>query len=234
MNKIAKTINIYLIAEMQRPDMTVPFAYLNPYIQNKMIKICPAEEAVAFTDVYLSPEFVTADNEEEFIDIFGINLSANIELTGTENDDFIVRINELGEIEIELEVNLEDTNSYGEFVTVIENEDIDLVVEELGETEETQESSSEESDITSVTAQVLTEAELEDEEGPEWVVHYDLNSTNESLTEAEELEDSTSDIITAPDIETAVKYAEQNARVKAKEDPKWSDAEVVSIKKKNQ
>lgn len=215
--------------------MTVPFAYLKPYIQNKMIKICPAEEVVEFTDVYLSHEFVTVDNEEEFINIFGINLSANIELTGTENDDFVVRVNELGEIEIELEVNLEDTNSYGEFVTVIENEDTDLVVEELSETgaEEVEEPSDEESDISSVKAEVLTEAELEDEEGPEWIVHYDLDSTNESLTESEDdAAPEHVDTITAPDIETAVKYAEQNARMKAREDSKWSDAEVISIKKK--
>ena len=47
------------------------------------------------------------------------------------------------------------------------------------------------------------------------------------------IDSNVTDIITAPDIETAVKYAEQNARIKAKEDPKWHDAEIVSIKKKN-
>ena len=228
MTMLAKTINIYLIAEMQRPDMTIPFAYLKPYIEDKKIKITPHDSSVTFTDVYLASEFVSADNQEEFIRIFGINLSANIELHGTENEDFTVRINDLGEIEINLEINLEDTNSYGEFVAVAENEDIDLV-----EQSETHSDIEEEPGIESVSAEVITEAELDDDDGPSWIISYSLSNTNESLNEEEEIDSNITDIITAPDIETAVKYAEQNARIKAKEDPKWHDAEVVSIKKKN-
>ena len=235
MNKIAKTINIYLIAEMQRPDLSSSFDYMT-YIEDRKIKIIPSGPETIFTDVYLFPEFVTAVNEEEFIKIFGINLSANIELNGTENDDYHVIVDELGQIVITLDVNLEDTNSYGEFVEVIENKDIDLVEaaeEELSKPLDSEET--EEPEISSVTAEVLTEAELEDEEGPEWIIHYDLGATNESLTEAEDSEmPEHVDTIIAPDIETAVKYAEQNARIKAKEDARWTDAEVVSIKKKNQ
>ena len=235
MNKIAKTINIYLIAEMQRPDLSASFSYMT-YIEDKKIKIIPTGTETVFTDVYLSSEFVSISNEEEFIKIFGINLSAAIELNGTENDDYHVTVDELGQIVITLDVNLEDTNSYGEFVEVVENKDADLVVEELAETapEDVEETSEEEPDISSVTAEVLTEAELEDEEGPEWVVHYDLDGVNESLTESEDtITPEHVDTITAPDIETAVKYAEQNARVKAKDDAKWADAEVISIRKKN-
>lgn len=234
MNKIAKTINIYLIAEMQRAELNHSFAY-TPYIEDRKIKIIPNGTETVFTDVYLSPNFVTVDNEEEFIRICSINLSANIELNGTENDDYHVTVDELGQIVITLDVNLEDTNSYGEFVEVIENKDIDLVEEAEKQLGEFVDKEGEEPDIESVTAEVLTEAELEDEEGPEWLITYSLDTTNESLTEAEETEAPEHiDTITAPDIETAVKYAEQNARVKAKEDSKWSDAEVVSIKKKKQ
>lgn len=231
MEKIAKTINIYLIAEMHRPDMNSSFAYMT-YIEDRKIKIIPTGLNTEFTDVYLSSEFVTANNEEEFTKIFGINLSANIELHGTENDDYHVSIDDLGEIIITLDINLEDTNSYGEFIEVIENDSADLVVENIDLTAE--KDSKEELDLESISAEVLTEAELEDEEGPQWVIHYDLKATNESLTEAED--DTTPehiDTIIAPDIETAVKYAEQNARVKSKDDPKWNDAEVISIKKKN-
>lgn len=231
MNKIAKTINIYLITEMQRVDMTKSFNYMI-YIEDCKIKIIPTGVDTRFTDVYLASEFVTANNEEEFIKIFGINLTANIELNGTENDDYHVTVDELGQIVITLDVNLEDTDSYGDFIEVIENKEADLVVESIEDKENV-----EEPDIESISAEVLTEAELDDEEGPQWVVNYDLNITNESLNEADEVdvaESSTTDIITAPDIETAVKYAEQNARLKAREDSKWSDAEVVSIKKKNQ
>lgn len=232
MNKIAKTINIYLIAEMQRLDMNKSFDYMT-YIEDRKIKIIPTGVDAQFTDVYLSSEFVTANNEEEFIKIFGINLTANIELNGTENDDYHVTVDELGQIIITLDVNLENTNSYGEFVEVIENKDIDLVEEAEKQLGEFVDKEAEEPDIESVTAEVLTEAELEDEEGPEWLITYSLDTTNESLTEAEETEaPEHTDTITAPDIETAVKYAEQNARVKAKEDSRWADAEVVSIKKK--
>ncbi len=234
MNKIAKTINIYLIAEMQRAKLNHSFAY-TPYIEDRKIKIIPNGIETVFTDVYLASEFVTANNEEDFIKIFGINLTANIELNGTENDDYHVIVDELGQIVIILDVNLEDTNSYGEFVEVIENKDINLVEEAEKQLGEFVDKETEEPDIESVTAEVLTEAELEDEEGPEWLITYSLDKTNESLTEAEETDvPEHIDTITAPDIETALKYAEQNARVKAKEDSRWSDAEVVSIKKKNQ
>lgn len=233
MTMLAKTINIYLIAEMQRPEMTTSFSYLKPYIEDRKIKITPQDSSVTFTDVYLASEFVTADNQEEFIRIFGINLSANIELHGTENEDFIVRINDLGEIEINLEINLEDTDSYGEFVAVAENKDIDLVEEEAETDAELSAEFNENLDSESVTAEVINEAELDDEEGPSWVINYSLSETNESLTEDEQIDSTISDIINAPDIETAVKYAEQNARIKAKDDPKWHNAEVISIKKKN-
>ena len=233
MNKIAKTINIYLIAEMQRPRLSASFDYMI-YIEDKKIKIIPTGSETIFTDVYLSSEFVTVSNEEEFIKIFGINLSANIELNGTENDDYHVAVDDLGQIVITLDINLEDTNSYGEFVEVIENKDIDLVEEaekKLGEFIDKEEIAPESIDTESITAEVIEEDIDDTEDDPEWLVTYDIH---EALTEAEgEESPSNMHIINAPDIETAVKYAEQNARIKAKEDDKWQDAEIVSIKKKS-
>ena len=240
MTNIAKTINIYLIAEMHRPDLTKSFDYMI-YLENRSIKIIPTGIETQFTDVYLSPEFVTADNEEEFIRIFGINLTANIELHGTENDDYHVIVDDLGQIVITLDINSEDTNSYGDFIEVVENNQIDLVVEDLSEEEvEDKIDNSEEPnveidepDTSSISAEVLIESELSDEEGPQWIVTYDLDTTNESLTEAEEDEINKTDIITAPDIESAAKYAEQNARIKARENPRWKSAEVISIEKRS-
>ena len=226
MNKIAKTINIYLIAEMPSLDAEGPFKCM-PYIEDRKIKII---NKIPFTDAYLQPEYTDIDTTDDLIRKVSINLSTNIELHGTENEDFHVTVDALGQIVITLDVNLEDTNSYGEFIEVIENKEADLVVESIEDKKNT-----EEPDIESISAEVLTEAELEDEEGPEWLVNYDLNIINESLNEADEvdeIESSTTDTITAPDIETAVKYAEQNVRIKAKEDSKWSDAEIISIKKK--
>lgn len=157
MNKIAKTINIYLIAEMQREDLTKSFSYMI-YIEDRKIKIIPTGINTQFIDVYLSPEFVTANNEEELLKIFGINLSANIELNGTENDDFHVTIDELGQIVITLDVNLEDTDSYGEFIEVVENKDIDLITEaETQPLDDIDTDEKEEVDVSSIEAKVLDE-----------------------------------------------------------------------------
>lgn len=232
MNNIAKTLNIYLIAEMQRSAIDKSFDYMI-YIEDRKIKIIPNGTETIFTDVYLSNEFVTANNEEEFIKIFGINLTANIELHGTENDDYHVNVDDLGQIVITLDINLEDTNSFGEFIEVVENKEIDLITEEdLAQYIDTAETLEEIPDTSSVEAEVLTEAELSDEEGPEWVITYSLNTKNESLNEDTGSEVSNTAVITAPDIQTAIKYAEQNARVQAKENNNWVDAEVISVKKK--
>lgn len=231
MNKIAKTINIYLVAVLPRLDTESIFKYI-PYIEDRKIKII---NNTPFIDAYLQPEYTDIDITDNLTRKVSINLSANIELHGTENEDFHVMVDELGQIVITLDVNLEDTDSYGEFVEVTENKDVDLVIENIENTPETEttgnENSDNEPDAESVTAEVLTEAELSDEEGPQWIIQYDLGSTNESLTEDEEPVSNNIDTITAPDIETAVKYAEQNARIKAKEDDRWLTAEIIQIKK---
>lgn len=158
MYKLAKTINIYLIAEMQRVDINSSYDYMI-YIEDRKIKIIPTGTQTQFTDVYLSTEFVTSNNEEDLIKIFGINLSANIELNGTENDDYHVNIDDLGQIVITLDVNLEDTNSYGEFIEVVENKEIDLITEaetQLSEYIDTDEK--EVVDVSSIEAKVLDES----------------------------------------------------------------------------
>lgn len=77
----------------------------------------------------------------------------------------------------------------------------------------------------------LTE-DIGDEEEPAWEITYDL-SIMEAL-DADDIESADNkEIIHAPDAETAVKYAEQNARIKAKEDDKWVHAEIIGVQKQS-
>ena len=79
----------------------------------------------------------------------------------------------------------------------------------------------------------LTE-DVGDEEEPAWEITYDL-PINEDLEENDtegELPENT-EIVHASDAETALKYAEQHARMKAKEDAKWLDAEIIGVQKQS-
>jgi hypothetical protein len=79
----------------------------------------------------------------------------------------------------------------------------------------------------------LTEdAEIGDEEGDTWQVKYELGVT-ESLNESDDQvggEDKSVTVI-APDAETALRYAEQHAKMKREENPEWGSAQVVALTK---
>lgn len=75
----------------------------------------------------------------------------------------------------------------------------------------------------------LTE-DVGDEEEPAWEITYDLPIMEAVDTDEIESADN-KEIIHAPDAETAIKYAEQNARIKAKEDDKWLEAEIIGVQK---
>lgn len=79
----------------------------------------------------------------------------------------------------------------------------------------------------------LTE-DIGDEEEPAWEITYDL-PINEDLEDSNTEEDipENTEIVHAPDAETALKYAEQHARIKAKEDAKWLDAEIIGVQKQS-
>lgn len=79
----------------------------------------------------------------------------------------------------------------------------------------------------------LTE-DIGDEEEPAWEITYDL-PINEDLGDSDTEGDipEHTEIVHASDAKTALKYAEQNARIKAKEDPKWVDAEIIGVQKQS-
>lgn len=238
MNKIAKTINMYIIAEMHRTSTTASYEYQKPTIVNNKIIIVPTDPETSFIDAYLSDSFVSVDNIEDNLRIFGINLSVNVELTDTADDNFhIEQITDLGEIVIALDANDADHEGSAIFVEpVTVNLETDLVVEEAENASEVESEADKPSaeDIEEIEAEVLTEAELSDEEGPQWLITYELNPVTESLTENESDDQaSNTAIITAPNIESAAKYAKQNAILKARDNDSWADAEIISIEKKS-
>lgn len=227
-----KTINIYLVTEMERNTPEATYEYMPPVILDNRVVIVPENEGSNFVDAWLSDSFVEDDYIVDNVRTRGINLSVNVELTDTVNDNFYIDIDRLkmfGELVIGLDANLEeDDKGYATFIDpVMVNTGSDLVEEAKEDTSVEDEEL--EDDLSSIEANVITEAD-ESEEEPEWIVTYNLG---EMLHEDISDETPSNEIIlNAPDIETAIKYAEQNARIKAKEEPNWKEAEVISVKKK--
>ena len=236
MEKIADTLNMYIIAEMTRINESASFDYYEPFIENNQIKVLPKDDNTYFSDAYLWPSFVESDNVEDYKRIFGLNLTVNVEYIDENNCDYRVSTNDFGELIISFDANDENPSVIIAGVSMNTNA---VLEEELEETDaedssaESEEAEAEEvaPDTSSIEAQVLTEDEMP-EEGPAWIVTYDLNSVTEALNEDEEENSTHQEVIVAPDIETAVKYAEQNARIQGRENPNWHGAEIVSIKKK--
>jgi hypothetical protein len=76
------------------------------------------------------------------------------------------------------------------------------------------------------------DAVIGDEEGDQWDIKYEF-SMDESLNESDEDDSSSSSVtVVAPDAETALKYAEQYARMQRRSNDKWDDAEVVAVNKR--
>lgn len=394
---IAKTINIHLVCEIASYITDSQYLYSKPRVEDGIVKITPVSSDDYFQDVYLVPKFLDVDFIEDNTNTKSINLTANVELEVDAEPDFLVSVNDLGEIEI----RLDSVGDCDKFVDVVEEIDSQMIVEDESDKDDEEKS---EIDTASIEAKVLVESadtqnsleeklyemtnkwtlesgdletDFEDEynealsilpvhyeyveaagnsdgtyrirfndpkldqlteamdpiypfdidaaeelvdfmknpqpkniamnrleaifmtddlkrsinsldtdadvrplvkdalaeiieshdkdrsdfkipveqkvkdildsilaadinanleedlgdedEGPAWVVVYDLD--NGELTEDIESE-SNSEVIYAPDIETAVKYAEQNARIKARENPDWKSAEVVSIQRK--
>ena len=233
MEKLAKTISMHVMCEMEKINSrAASFDYnVNNNFDGPDIIITPADANVSFKDAYFVNDFSDYDSQHEFSRITCINLVANMELENTDDDSIEIGIDDIGQIILTPYAALEGTPGIGRFVDFYEEEEAQLQVEELEE-ESNEDISEEEIDVESVSAEVITEAANDEEEGPAWQITYDL-PLDESLNEdAEESDADTVEIIHAPDAETAVKYAKQYARVKAKEDSRWQDAEVVGIQKR--
>ena len=244
-NEIAKTIDIHLIAELRKYEPQASFNLGEPIFEEKLIRIMPEDVNTQIVDVWLSPEFTDYDEAEGLEAIKSINISANILLDGTDNDNFDVYVDDLGSIVLMLEAAKDSwTEGNAKFAAVTDHEDVELQVENLSETEENSENSNE-PEVIEVDAKVVDENEnslenlqeekklneADEEEGPAWIIEYEFDSLSESLHEDEEPSNIAREVIHAPDLETAVKYAEQNARMKSRDSRKWLDAEITSIKK---
>lgn len=227
MDKLAKTISIHAICEMEviNNNKESVFDYnIDLDIDGTgVIILTPTDSNVIFRDAYLISSFDDTDTKNEYSRIFAINLVANMELTNTEDDDYEIGIDDVGQVTITPYAAFDGVEGHAKFVSFEIEKDSSLITEEI-------ESDSEDTGIESISAEVLDE-DIGEEEEPAWEITYELPLT-EDVEDNEDTESPDNvEIIHAPDAETAVKYAEQNARIKAKEEPNWAQAEIVQIKK---
>ena len=230
MEKLARTVSIHAICEMELINNKESSFDYNVDLDldgTGVIILTPHDTNTIFRDAYLISSFDTTDIKTDYSRTFAINLVANMELIGTEDDDYEIGIDDVGQVTITPYAALDGVEGDAKFVSFEIEQNAALVTEEL---DEASQEVVEEPDIESISAEVINEAEdPEDSEDPEWHITYEF-----PITEA--LEDNTEEAsnvatIHAPDAETAIKYAEQHARIQAKDDPKWQSAEVIAIRK---
>ena len=236
MEKLAKTISIHAICEMElinnNKESSFDYNIDLDLDGTGVIILTPNDTNTIFRDAYLISSFDNTDIKTDYSRTFAINLVANMELIGTEDDDYEVGIDDVGQVTITPYAAFDGVEGDAKFVSFTEESDTQLITEETEKpTDDNQEKSLEDSediDIESITAKVIDEDVEAEDEGPKWEIRYDL-----PINEADEPEaDTNVKILTADDAETAVKYGEQHARMMAKDDPKWEDAEIISIKKR--
>ena len=231
MDKLAKTISIHAICEMEliNNNKASSFDYnIDLDLDGTgVIILTPLDANTTFRDAYLISSFDDIDIKTDYSRTFAINLVANIELTNTEDDDYEIGIDDVGQVTITPYAAFDGVEGDAKFVSFEIEKDSSLVTEDV---EEDDADKIEEPEIEITDAEVLDE-DLGEEDDPAWEITYDIPIT-ENLEDGIENEPSdNTEIIHAPDAETAVKYAEQNARIKAKDDSKWETAEIIQIKK---
>lgn len=230
MEKLAKTLSIHAICEMEliNNDKASSFDYnIDLDLDGTgVIILTPHDANTIFRDAYLISSFDTTDIKTDYSRTFAINLVANMELINTEDDDYEIGIDDVGQVTITPYAAFDGVEGDAKFVSFEVEKTSSLITEE---TELENDLEAEEIDLDSISAEVLDE-DVEEEDDPAWEITYEL-SLMEDLEDDDSKYPDNKDIIHAPDAETALKYAEQNARIKAKEDDKWSTAEVIQIKK---
>lgn len=229
MEKLAKTVSIHAICEMElinnNKESSFDYNIDLDLDGTGVIILTPHDANTTFRDAYLISSFDTTDIKTGYSRTFAINLVANMELVDTEDDDYEIGIDDVGQVTITPYAALDGIEGSAKFVS-FEIEKTSSLITEEAELENDLED--EEIDIDSISAEVLDE-DIEEEEGPEWKITYELPITEDLEDNSEE--PANVEIINAPDAETAAKYAGQHARIMAKEDPKWSEAEIISIQK---
>ena len=231
MDKLAKTISIHAICEMEliNNNKASSFDYnIDLDLDGTgVIILTPLDANTTFRDAYLISSFDDIDIKTDYSRTFAINLVANMELTNTEDDDYEIGIDDVGQVTITPYAALDGVEGDAKFVSFEIEKDSSLVTEDV---EEDDADKIEEPEIEITDAEVLDE-DLGEEDDPAWEITYDIPITEDLEDDIENEPSDNTEIIHAPDAETAVKYAEQNIRVKAKDDNKWEDAEIIQIKK---
>ena len=130
-NKVAHTITINLICEMKSYDGSNDFDYdVKPDLDgSKEIKLTPINQNTSFTDVDIVDKFVKHDSVNGDMREFTTSITANLELVDTDDNDFYVSINDIGEAVITPYAALDGTAGDGWFSSCTENKDAILVTE---------------------------------------------------------------------------------------------------------
>lgn len=230
MEILAKTISIHAICEMELINNKASSFDYNIDLDldgTGVIILTPLDANTTFKDAYLISAFDDTDIKTDYSRTFAINLVANMELTNTEDDDYEIGIDDVGQVTITPYAAFDGVEGDAKFVSFEIEKTSSLITEEA---DSDIDDKSEETDLEDVSAEVLDE-DIGNEEDPAWEITYDLPITEDLEDDLENEPLDNIEIIHAPDAETALKYAEQNARIKAKEDDKWSSAEIIQIKK---
>lgn len=167
MNKLAKTISIHAICEMEliNNNKSASFDY-NVDLDldgTGTIILTPHDSNITFRDAYLISSFDNTDIQNDYSRIFAINIVANIELIDTEDDDYQIDIDDVGQVVITPYAALNGVPGDAKFVSFEIEKDSSLVTEDVNK-----DSNEENSDP--VTAQVLDESAYSDSEIEEMLI----------------------------------------------------------------
>lgn len=167
MDKLAKTISIHAICEMEliNNNKLASFDY-NIDIDlddTGTIILTPNDSNVIFKDAYLISSFDNTDIQNDYSRIFAINIVANMELINTEDDDYQIDIDDVGQVVITPYAALDGIEGDAKFVSFEVEKDSSLVVEDI-------EKQSDEDTSKSVTAHVLDESAYSDSEIEEMLI----------------------------------------------------------------
>ena len=200
MEKLARTVSIHAICEMEKlNDKPASFNYdIALDIEGTgTIILTPADTNVTFRDAYLISSFDTTDHQNDYSRIFAINLVANMELNETEDDDYEIGINDVGEVVITPYAAFDGVEGEAKFIS-FEIEKDSILVTEID---------AEENSISAenIEAEVITESDdlIDPSDEPEWRITYELPITEAVANDLEE--PSNVRILNAPDAKTAAK-----------------------------
>ena len=135
MDKLAKTISIHAICEMEliNNNKASSFDYnIDLDLDGTgVIILTPLDANTTFKDAYLISSFDDIDIKTDYSRTFAINLVANMELTNTEDDDYEIGIDDVGQVTITPYAAFDGVEGDAKFVSFEIEKDSSLVIEDV-------------------------------------------------------------------------------------------------------